>query len=74
MIAGNQMVHIDEDELLEELEMLKEQDRTVLADGVIKLDNEIIKLPSVPETEIKIKASEVDSREERETERVLIPE
>ena len=68
------MVHIDEDELLEELEMLKEQDRTVLADGVIKLDNEIIKLPSVPETEIKIKASEVDSREERETERVLIPE
>ena len=73
-MAGNQMVHIDEDELLEELEMLKEQDRTVLADGVIKLDNEIIKLPSVPETEIKIKASEVDSREECETERVLIPE
>ena len=80
MIAGNQMVHIDEDELLEELEALKEQEqeKIVLADGVIRVDGEIIKLPSVPHTEIVIKPSEIEPVEieasPKQKEPVLIPE
>ena len=76
MIAGNQMVHIDEDELLEELETLKES-RSVVGDGIIRVDGEIIKLPSVPDTEIKIEPEIFETtpkKKEVERERVLITE
>lgn len=80
MIAGNQMVHIDEDELLEELEAIKQQQQqpedvesSVVADGVIEVDGEIIQLPSVPKTEIKITSPVREELEER-NDRVLVPE
>ena len=76
MIAGNQMIHINEDELLEELEALKQQQQpedaefSLVADGVIKVDGEIIQLPSAPKTEIKITSPEGEDRNDR----VLVPE
>ena len=80
MIAGNQMVHIDEDELLEELEAIKQQQQqpedvesSVVADGVIEVDGEIIQLPSVPKTEIKI-TSPVREELEEQNDRILVPE
>lgn len=60
LISGNQSVHIDEDELLEELEALKEQDK-VLNDGEIRIDGEIVKLPSVPSVQILHRKSESES-------------
>ena len=81
MIAGNQMVHIDEDELLEELEALKQQqpedaESSVVADGVIEVDGEIIQLPSVPKTEIKITSPvrEVSPEREDQNDRRLVLE
>lgn len=58
MLSQNPLVHIDEDELLEELEALTsekavEPEKTavhVISDGVIKVDGEIIELPSVPQS------------------------
>lgn len=74
------MVHIDEDELLEELEAIKQQQQqpedvesSVVADGVIEVDGEIIQLPSVPKTEIKITSPVREELEER-NDRVLVPE
>lgn len=84
LIAGNQYVHIDEDELLEELEELKNKE--VLGDGIIKVGEDIIKLPSVPDHEIIIKRKDhvLDLEPEHEhedevegenvkEERILIP-
>lgn len=57
MISGNQNVHIDEDELLEELEALKQEH---LDDGLVRVDGEIIKLPSVPSTKVVVVNNEAD--------------
>jgi hypothetical protein len=76
-LAGNSLIQIDEDELLEELEALKQPTVTVIEDGVIQVEGERIKLPAVPEG-IKSAQVEVEEEEEeiesRETQKTLIAE
>ncbi len=76
-MAGNSLIQIDEDELLEELEALKQPTVTVIEDGVIQVEGERIKLPAVPEG-IKSAQVEVEEEEEeiesRETQKTLIAE
>lgn len=69
LISGNQNVHIDEDELLEELEALKlaEHEQEHLDDGLVRVDGEIIKLPSVPSTKVVVVVNEADEAIEAES-------
>lgn len=69
MLSQNPLVQIDEDELLEELEALtapKESKSEVIADGVIKVDDEIIELPSVPVNEPVAVVEENEEEQEYE--------
>lgn len=72
MLAGSELVHIDEEELLEELEALKQPETIKEVDGVIEVDGEKIELPSVPKEPVIIKGEA--KAEEVENERVLIAE
>lgn len=69
-MAGNTLVQIDEDELLEELEALKGPSITVVEDGIIEVEGEKMALPSVPEG----KLLEEDENEPEKAEKELIAE
>lgn len=71
LLAGSELVHIDEDELLEELSALTTAEVTVEDEGVVvEIDGEKIELPSVP----KDKAHEPRDEPEKEREKELIAE
>ncbi len=74
MLSQNPLVHIDEDEFLQELEALtaapeeeevvKVNESHVISDGVINIDGDIIELPSVPES--KPSSSTIRQSQEKE--------
>lgn len=74
MLAGSELVQIDEDELLEELSALIAEnitvDEVVKDEGVIEIDGEKIELPSVPKDIIEhLHESDHEHETERQNER-----
>ena len=75
MLAGSELVQIDEDDLLKELEALKSKPAYIIKDitnmsvkgeNVIEIDGEEIELPSLPKDNVKILEAEHEREQEEE--------
>jgi hypothetical protein len=80
LLAGSELVQIDEDELLEELEALTSKSINLNAkdESVFEIDGENIELPSVPKDSVKIRQEperlkeEHQKEKEKEKEKILL--
>ena len=75
MLAGSELVQIDEDDLLKELEALKSKPADLIKDitnmsvkdeNIIEIDGEKIELPSVPKDNVKILEAKNETEQEEE--------
>lgn len=83
MLAGSELVQIDEDDLLKELEALESKPADLINDmtnssvkdeNAIKIDEEDIELPSVPKGAVKILKPEHVREQEEDREKTLMAE